>query len=30
METRAARFGLGVWTVLVVLFLWVPLGILLL
>jgi putative spermidine/putrescine transport system permease protein len=27
METRAARFGLGVWTVLVVLFLWIPLTI---
>jgi putative spermidine/putrescine transport system permease protein len=30
METRAARLGLGVWTVLVVLFLWVPLAIILL
>jgi len=30
METRAARLGLGAWTVLVVLFLWVPLAILLL
>src|SRR5215218_4063951 len=27
METRAARFGLGVWTLLVVLFLWIPLTI---
>jgi putative spermidine/putrescine transport system permease protein len=25
METRAARIGLGVWTALVVLFLWIPL-----
>ena len=30
METRAARLGLGIWTVLVVLFLWVPLAIILL
>jgi putative spermidine/putrescine transport system permease protein len=29
METRAARLGLGIWTVLVVLFLWVPLAIIL-
>ena len=29
METRAARLGLGAWTVLVVLFLWVPLAIIL-
>jgi putative spermidine/putrescine transport system permease protein len=29
METRVARFGLGVWTVFVVLFLWVPLAIIL-
>ena len=29
METRAARLGLGVWTVLVVLFLWIPLAIIL-
>jgi putative spermidine/putrescine transport system permease protein len=27
VETRAARFGLGLWTVLVVLFLWIPLTI---
>jgi putative spermidine/putrescine transport system permease protein len=27
METRAARFGLGLWTLLVVLFLWIPLTI---
>ena len=30
METRAARLGLGIWTTLVVLFLWVPLAIILL
>jgi len=29
METRAARFGLTIWTLLVVLFLWIPLGIIL-
>jgi putative spermidine/putrescine transport system permease protein len=29
METRAARLGLGAWTVFVVLFLWVPLAIIL-
>jgi len=29
METRAARLGLGIWTVFVVLFLWVPLTIIL-
>ena len=29
METRAARFGLGFWTLLVVLFLWIPLAIIL-
>ena len=29
METRAARLGLGVWTIFVVLFLWVPLAIIL-
>jgi putative spermidine/putrescine transport system permease protein len=29
METRAARLGLGLWTLLVVLFLWVPLAIIL-